>query len=56
VIEGKKVRSIIAEYEKENGMESRLAHGDKIAKAEAFAKEQAEKKSQEESDEESKEA
>ena len=56
VIEGTKVRSIIAEYEKENGMESRLAHGDKIAKAEAFAKEQAEKKSQEESDEESKEA
>jgi len=41
VIEGKKVRSIIAEYEKENHMESRLAHGDKIAKAEAFAKEQA---------------
>jgi len=41
VIEGKKVRSIIAEYEKENNMESRLAHGDKIAKAEAFAKEQA---------------
>ncbi|OQX77168.1 MAG: cell division protein FtsH [Epsilonproteobacteria bacterium 4484_65] len=43
VIEGTKVRSIIAEYEKENHMESRLAHGDKIAKAEAFAKEQAEK-------------
>ena len=41
VIEGTKVRSIIAEYEKENNMESRLAHGDKIAKAEAFAKEQA---------------
>jgi len=41
VIEGKKVRSIIAEYEKENNMPSRLAHGDKIAKAEAFAKEQA---------------
>ncbi len=35
VIEGKKVRSIIEEYEKENNMESRLAHGDKIAKAEA---------------------
>jgi len=48
VIEGKKVRSIIAEFEKENNMESRLAHGDKIAKAEAFAKEQAEKKSDEE--------
>ena len=41
VIEGKKVRSIIADYEKENNMKSRLAHGDKIAKAEAFAKEQA---------------
>jgi len=41
VIEGTKVRSIIAEYEKENNMKSRLAHGDKIAKAEAFAKEQA---------------
>ncbi|PHS41767.1 MAG: cell division protein FtsH [Sulfurovum sp.] len=41
VIEGAKVRSIIAEYEKENHMESRLAHGEKIAKAEAFAKEQA---------------
>jgi len=40
VIEGKKVRSIIAEFEKENNMESRLAHGDKIAKAEAWAKEQ----------------
>ncbi|HHD78462.1 MAG TPA: ATP-dependent zinc metalloprotease FtsH, partial [Epsilonproteobacteria bacterium] len=42
VIEGKKVRSIIEEFEKENGMESRLAHGDKIAKAEAWAKEQEE--------------
>ncbi|RLA69145.1 MAG: cell division protein FtsH [Epsilonproteobacteria bacterium] len=49
VIEGKKVRSIIDEYEKENNMESRLAHGDKIAKAEAFAKEQA-LKNQEERD------
>jgi cell division protease FtsH len=38
VIEGKKVRSIIADYEKENDMESRLAHGDKIAAAEARAK------------------
>ncbi|WP_373030649.1 ATP-dependent zinc metalloprotease FtsH, partial [Sulfurovum sp.] len=38
VIEGKKVRSIIADYEKENNMESRLAHGDKIAAAEARAK------------------
>ncbi len=35
VIEGKKVREIIENYEKENNMESRLAHGDKIAKAEA---------------------
>ena len=38
VIEGKKVRSIIAEYEKESNMQSRLAHGDKIAAAEARAK------------------
>jgi len=38
VIEGKKVRSIIAEYETESNMESRLAHGDKIAAAEARAK------------------
>ena len=43
VIEGAKVRSIISDYEKENNMKSRLAHGEKIAKAEAFAKEQAEK-------------
>ena len=42
VIEGKKVRSIIEDYEKENNMQSRLAHGDKIAKAEAWAKEQEE--------------
>ncbi len=40
VIEGKKVRSIIEAYEKEKGMQSRLAHGDKIAKAEAWEKEQ----------------
>jgi len=40
VIEGKKVRSIIEDFEKENNMESRLAHGDKIARAEAWAKEQ----------------
>jgi len=38
VIEGKKVRSIIAEYEEENNLESRLAHGDKIAAAAARAK------------------
>ncbi len=37
VIEGKKVREIIENYEKENNLESRLAHGDKIAKAEAAA-------------------
>ncbi|WP_415407418.1 ATP-dependent zinc metalloprotease FtsH [Sulfurovum sp. CS9] len=48
VIEGTKVRSIIDEYEKENNMKSRLAHGDKIAKAEAFAKEQALKNQEEE--------
>ena len=40
VIEGKKVREIIDTYEKENNLESRLAHGDKIAKAEAAAKEE----------------
>ena len=48
VIEGTKVRSIIDEYEKENNIESRLAHGDKIAKAEAFAKEQALKNQEDE--------
>jgi len=32
VIEGNKVRSIIEEYEKENNLESRLAHTQKIAK------------------------
>lgn len=32
VIEGKKVRSIIEEYERDNNLESRLAHKDKIAK------------------------
>ncbi|MDQ7047893.1 MAG: ATP-dependent zinc metalloprotease FtsH [Sulfurovum sp.] len=42
VIEGKKVRSIIADFEKENNMESRLAHGEKIAKSEAMAKAQRE--------------
>jgi len=41
VIEGKKVRQIIEDYEKENNMESRLAHGAKIAKAEAAAKKEA---------------
>jgi len=38
VIDGKKVRSIIEEFEKDNNMPSRLAHGDKIAAAEARAK------------------
>ncbi len=37
VIEGKKVREIIETYEKENNLKSRLAHGDKIAKAKAEA-------------------
>jgi len=43
VIEGKKVRSVIEEYEKENNMQSRLAHTELIAKAKAWAKEQEEK-------------
>jgi cell division protease FtsH len=38
VIEGKTVRNIIEAYEKENGMESRLAHKEKVAKAEQHAK------------------
>lgn len=42
VIEGKKVREIIDTYEKENNMQSRLAHSDKIAKAKAKAEEEAE--------------
>ncbi|MGB5505769.1 MAG: cell division protein FtsH, partial [Sulfurovum sp.] len=42
VIEGKKVRQIIEDYEKENNLESRLAHGDKIAKAKARAAAEAE--------------
>ncbi|MCW8820782.1 MAG: ATP-dependent zinc metalloprotease FtsH [Sulfurovum sp.] len=42
VIEGKKVREIIDTFEKENNMESRLAHGAKIAKAEAADKQDAE--------------
>ena len=49
VIEGTKVRSIIDDYEKENNMESRLAHGDKIAAAKARA--EADKNSDEESKE-----
>ena len=55
VIEGKKVRSIIAEFETENGMESRLAHGEKIAKAEAMAKAQREAFDAELAEEEAKE-
>jgi len=49
VIEGAKVREIIETYEKENNIESRLAHGDKIAKARARA--EAEANSEEESKE-----
>lgn len=41
VIEGKKVREIIDEYEKANNLESRLAHTEKIAKAAAAAKAEA---------------
>jgi len=37
VIEGSRVRQIIQEYEEENGMQSRLAHGDKVAKEEEQA-------------------
>ena len=37
VIEGKKVREIIGEYERSKGMVSRLAHGDKVAKEEQAA-------------------
>ncbi len=35
VIEGSKVREIIDNYEKENNMQSQLAHGEKVAKEEA---------------------
>ncbi len=35
VIEGKKVRKIIADFEEQNGMESRLAHTAKVAKEES---------------------
>jgi cell division protease FtsH len=48
VIEGKKVRSIIEEFEKEHGMESRLAHTEKIAAAAERAK--AEKEAAEKED------
>jgi len=41
VIEGTTVRKIIETYEEENGMESRLAHKEKVAKAEQHAKEHA---------------
>jgi len=40
VIEGKKVREIIKVYEESQGMVSRLAHGDKVAKEEAQEKKQ----------------
>jgi len=50
VIEGKKVRDIIENFEKENNMESRLAHGEKIARAEAWAKEQEEAETEEENE------
>ncbi|SFZ98396.1 Cell division protein FtsH [hydrothermal vent metagenome] len=56
VIEGEKVRSIISDFEQENNMESRLAHGDKIAAAEKFAKEQALKKEEEDAKEAAEEA
>jgi cell division protease FtsH len=46
VIEGTKVREIIDTFEKEYNMESRLAHGDKIAAAKERA--EAEKKEDEE--------
>ena len=55
VIEGKKVRSIIADFEEENGMKSRLAHGEKIAKSEAMAKAQKEAFDAELAEEEAKE-
>jgi cell division protease FtsH len=42
VIEGKRVRSIIEEYENKNNLESRLAHKAKIAKAQEWAKKQEE--------------
>jgi len=48
VIEGKKVRSIIEDFEKEHGMESRLAHTEKIAAAAKRAK--AEKEAAEKED------
>jgi len=43
VIEGDRVREIIADFEEKNGMKSRLAHGEKIAKAAQGKKERAEK-------------
>ena len=48
VIEGTKVREIIATFEKENNMESRLAHTEKIAAAKARAEaEKAEEEAEE---------
>lgn len=55
VIEGKKVRSIIKDFEEENSLKSRLAHGEKIAKAEAEAKAKAEEKAESEKAEAEKE-
>ncbi|RUM69989.1 MAG: cell division protein FtsH, partial [Sulfurovum sp.] len=51
VIEGTKVRSIIKEYEEENNMPSRLAHGDKIAAAKARAKAEEEAEAKEKAEE-----
>ncbi len=51
VIEGKKVREIIENFEKENNMQSRLAHKEKIAKAEAMTKEYKEKSEAQENNE-----
>jgi len=57
VIEGKTVRRIIEEYEKEQGMESRLAHKEKVAKAEEDAKDRADARAEHAHDEdENKEA
>ena len=47
VIEGKKVRSIIDEFEKENNLETRLAHTKRIAELEAKAKAEEEEEAKE---------
>ena len=46
VIEGKKVREIIGEYERSKGMVSRLAHGEKVAKEEQAAEDASNAQSQ----------